>query len=271
MPELPEVEMVVRGLRPDVVGRTFTGAVIHWERQIAPLSAGAFSERISGQHVDRLSRRGKYVVFTLSRDSLLVHLKMTGRLYVSLPDRQDDADRWVRAVLGMDDGRELCFSDLRKFGRLHLVEHAEEVTGNLGPEPLAETFTLDVFRALLDHRKGAIKPLLMNQTFIAGIGNIYADESLWLAGIAPRRGADTLKPGETEKLYETIRQVLQQGIEHEGASINWYRKPDGSTGTYQERFFVYDRAGQPCPRCEAIIQKTRIAQRGTHYCPSCQV
>ncbi|MBN1120957.1 MAG: bifunctional DNA-formamidopyrimidine glycosylase/DNA-(apurinic or apyrimidinic site) lyase [Anaerolineae bacterium] len=271
MPELPEVEMVVRGLCPDVIGRTFTNAVINWERQIAPLSVKAFSERITGQRVEQLSRRGKYVVFTLSSGALLVHLKMTGRLYVSLPDQQDHADRWVRAIVGMDDGRELRFSDLRKFGRLYLVKHAEEVTGNLGPEPLSEAFTLERFQELIGHRKGMIKPLLMNQEFIAGIGNIYADESLWLAGIAPRRGADTLKPGQIEKLYHAIRQVLQQGIENEGASINWYRKPDGSTGSYQERFYVYDRTGQSCPRCGDAIQKTRIAQRGTHFCPSCQV
>jgi formamidopyrimidine-DNA glycosylase len=271
MPELPEVEMVVRGLRPDVVGRTFTGAVVNWERQIAPLSAGAFGERITGQRVEQLARRGKYVVFTLSRDALLVHLKMTGRLYVSRPDQQDHADRWLRAVLAMDDGRELRFSDLRKFGRLYLVEHAEEVIGNLGPEPLSDAFTLGLFQELIGQRKGMIKPLLMNQEFVAGIGNIYADESLWLAGIAPRHRADTLKPDQIEKLYRAIREVLRQGIENEGASINWYRKPDGSTGSYQERFYVYDRTGQSCPRCGDAIQKTRIAQRGTHYCPSCQV
>ncbi len=271
MPELPEVEMVVRGLRPDVVGRVFTDAAVNWERQIAPLSVEAFGDRITGQRVGQLSRRGKYVVFTLSRDSLLVHLKMTGRLYVSPPDQQDHADRWVRVIVGMDDGRELRFSDLRKFGRLYLVEHADEVIGSLGPEPLSDAFTPELFRELIGSRKGMIKPLLMNQEFIAGIGNIYADESLWLAQVDPRHRADTLKPGQIEKLYQAIRQVLQQGIENEGASINWYRKPDGSTGTYQERFYVYDRTGQSCPRCGDAIQKTRIAQRGTHYCPSCQV
>jgi formamidopyrimidine-DNA glycosylase len=271
MPELPEVETIVRGLRSDVVGRTFTNATISWERQIAPLSVKAFRDRIAGQRVDQLGRRGKYIVFTLNRDALLIHLKMTGRLYVSPPDRQDHADRWVRTVLAMDDGNELRFSDLRKFGRVYLVEDANEVIGNLGPEPLSEAFTLEVFQGMIARRKGMIKPLLMNQEFIAGIGNIYADESLWLAQIAPRRRADTLKPDQVEKLYQAIREVLQRGIENEGASINWYRKPDGTTGTYQERFCVYDRTGQTCPRCGGTIQKTRIAQRGTHFCPSCQV
>ena len=271
MPELPEVETIVRALRPDVTSRTLTGAEINWERQIVGMSATEFSARIAGQHVESLNRRGKYIIFDLNGDVLLVHLKMTGRLYVSAPEEQDYADRWVHVTFGMDDGNELRFSDLRKFGRLYLVEQAEEVIGKLGPEPLSDQFTLDAFRELISRRKGMLKPLLMNQEFIAGIGNIYADESLWLAQIAPRRRVDTLKPEQIDRLYHAMRKALQQGIENEGASINWYRKPDGTTGTYQDHFNVYDQTGQPCNRCGATIEKVRVAQRGTHYCPSCQV
>jgi formamidopyrimidine-DNA glycosylase len=271
MPELPEVEVIVRGLRDDVVGRAFTAVTTNWSRQIVGMPPQTFADRLVGQRIKALRRRGKYVVFDLSGDVLLIHLKMTGRLYVAGParDRFED-DRWVRAVFGLDDGRELRFSDSRKFGRLHLVVREEEVTGALGPEPLSDAFTPDAFRQLIAGRRGAVKPLLMNQHFIAGIGNIYADEALWQARIDPRRKVDTLKPEDVERLYHALRTVLAEGIEHEGASVNWYRKPDGTTGAYQNRFNVYDQEGEPCPRCGSPINKIRLGQRGTHLCPVCQ-
>jgi formamidopyrimidine-DNA glycosylase len=271
MPELPEVETVVRGLRPDVVGRTFTGAQITWPREIATPPHTAFAKRLSGQRVDALDRRGKYVTFRLSDDFLLVHLKMTGRLYVARPGEvKGGEDRWVRVTLPMDDGRELRFSDARKFGRMYLASRMEEVTGGLGPEPLDDSFTLDEFRARLAPRGGVLKPLLLNQAFVAGIGNIYADEALWRAQIDPRRKAGTLKPGEVAALYQAIRSSLSDGIKYEGASVSWYRKPDGSQGQSQNHFNVYDREDEPCARCGTPIRKIWLAQRGTHFCPHCQ-
>ncbi len=270
MPELPEVETVVRGLRDDVVGRMFTGARVEWLPQISPMAPHDFSARLAGQRVTALDRRGKYVVFTLSDDFLLIHLKMTGRLYVAQPGDAGAGDRWVRVVFGLDNGRELRFSDSRKFGRLYLVSDLQEVTADLGPEPLADDFTLEVFRDRLARRRGAIKPLLLNQSFLAGVGNIYADEALWRARIDPRRRADTLRPGEIEELYHAIRSALRAGIEHEGASVNWYRKPDGTSGTQQAHFNVYDRANLPCPRCGTAVSKIKLGQRGTHFCPVCQ-
>lgn len=271
MPELPEVETVVRGLRDEVVGRRFTHVSCHWPPQIVGLSPEAFASRLVGRCVEALNRRGKFIVFDLSEGALLIHLKMTGRLYVAARGEREEADRWLRAVFEMDDGRELRFSDLRKFGRLYLVSQASQVIGGLGPEPLSDDFTLDEFLARLARRRGMIKPLLLNQRFIAGIGNIYADEALWLARIDPRRRADTLKPHEAERLYYAIRTVLEDGIRYEGASVNWYRKADGATGSYQDHFNVYRRAGQPCSRCGASIHKIRVGQRGTHFCPTCQV
>lgn len=271
MPELPEVEMVVRGLRPDVIHRTFTGADIHWPKEIAAHSPQEFAARLAGQRVESLDRRGKYVAFRLSYDFLLVHLKMTGRLYVARPgETVGGDDRWVRINLPMDDGRELRFSDARKFGRMFLVAHIEEVTGVLGPEPLEDAFTLEVFQALIARRGGVIKPLLLNQAFIAGVGNIYADEALWRAQIDPRRKASTLKSEEVVALYGAIQAALRDGIMYEGASINWYRKPDGSTGDSQNHFNVYGREDEPCNRCAAPIRKIWLAQRGTHFCPHCQ-
>jgi len=269
MPELPEVESVVRGLRDDVVGRSFTGFETTWPRQIRPYTPDAFASRLTGQRIKALNRRAKYIVFDLSDDVLFVHLKMTGRLYIKDKWPGDD-DAYIRARFGLDNGNELLFSDLRKFGRIQLVADAEEITGGLGPELLSDTFTLDDFRSQLAQRQGSIKPLLMNQQFIAGVGNIYADESLWLARIDPRRKADTLKSEEIERLYHAIREVLEAGIAREGASINWYRKPDGTTGSQQNHFNAYDQVDKPCPRCGNLIHKIRLGQRGTHFCPTCQ-
>jgi formamidopyrimidine-DNA glycosylase len=170
----------------------------------------------------------------------------------------------------MDDGREMRFSDSRKFGRMILTTRIEDVAGSLGPEPLDEAFTLSAFRARIAGRAGTIKPLLLNQAFIAGVGNIYADEALWRAQIDPRRKASTLGASEVAALYEAIQAALRDGITYEGASINWYRKPDGSTGDSQNHFNVYGREDEPCARCGTPIQKTWLAQRGTHFCPRCQ-
>ncbi len=262
--------MVVRGLREDVVGRAFTSARVEWPPQLGPLPPEAFAARLVGQRVESLGRRGKYIIFTLNEDFFLVHLKMTGRLYVSPPGEIRDGDRWVRAAFGLDDGRELRFSDLRKFGRLRLTARLEDVIGSLGPEPLDDSFTLEAFRARLAARSGMVKPLLMNQSFVAGVGNIYADEALWRARIDPRRRVDTLKADDVERLYHAIRGALQDGIEHEGATIGWYRKPDGTVGEQQQHFDVYGRVGEPCPRCGTPLSRISLGQRGTHFCPVCQ-
>jgi formamidopyrimidine-DNA glycosylase len=270
MPELPEVETIVRGLRGEIVGRAITTARVNWPRHIVDLTPEAFAARIAGQRIESLGRRGKYILFHLSDDDLIIHLRMTGRLYVSPPGVTANADRWAHVVFGLDDGNELRFSDVRKLGRLYLVADAEEVVGKLGPEPLDDTFTLEAFRERIATRSGMLKPLLLNQRFIAGVGNIYADESLWQAGIAPRRKADTLTAREVEALYHAIRGALQDGIDHEGTTLSWYRKPDGSAGTYQDHFKVYSRPDEPCPRCGTPIRKIWLGQRGTHFCPKCQ-
>lgn len=268
MPELPEVEWVVRGLRPDVVGRTFTGVTFDWPRLIAAPTPDEFKVRVRGQKVKALTRRGKYIVFELSSDTLLVHLRMTGRFYVT--EGHGEADKWVHVIFDMDDGKQLQYSDSRKFGRLHLLAQPDDVLGALGPEPLVDEFTLAVFEALIARRTGTLKPLLLNQAFVAGIGNIYADEALWRARIDPRRKADTLSAAEVEQLYNAIRTTLRKGIEYEGASINWYRKPDGSTGESQNHFNVYGRYEEPCPNCGGSISKITLGQRGTHFCRVCQ-
>ncbi len=270
MPELPEVETVVRGLRLPFVGRTVTGVWTDRASVIAMPSPELFAARIVGQTVQAINRRAKYILCQMDHDVFAVHLKMTGRLYVAAPDETHPDDRWVRLRLELDNGKRLCFSDSRRFGRVYLAGSVNEIAPNLGPEPLEDDFTIAVLEQRLQGRHRAIKALLLDQSFVAGVGNIYADESLHRAGIHPLRLADSLTPAEIERLYSTIRASLSDGIDHEGASINWYRKPDGSKGESQEHFYAYDREGKPCLTCGQAIVKIRVAQRGTHFCPHCQ-
>ncbi len=273
MPELPEVETVVRGLRPDLVGRVITGAVVAWGRTLGQPDPTTFAARIAGQTIQSVQRRAKYIVCALTHDLLVIHLKMTGRLYVASAGQPHADDRWVRLTLPLDDGRELRFSDARKFGKVYLVGALAEVSAGaaaLGPEPLEDDFTPQQFIERLRGRGAAIKAVLLDQAFVAGVGNIYADEALFRAGIHPLRRAASLTPDEATALYHAVRAALSAGLHHEGATIGWYRKPDGTQGQSQHHFLAYGRDGQPCANCGTLLHKTRVAQRGTHFCPSCQ-
>ncbi|NLX09011.1 MAG: bifunctional DNA-formamidopyrimidine glycosylase/DNA-(apurinic or apyrimidinic site) lyase [Chloroflexi bacterium] len=270
MPELPEVETVVRGLRGPLVGRTITGVSYDYPGGLVTPDGPIFAARIVGQTVQSIERRAKYIVIRLDPDTLIIHLKMTGRLYVVPNDHVDYADRWVHFNFQLDNGHQLRFSDSRKFGRVYLVGDQSEVTGRLGPEPLDDDFTLDAFRARIQGRSGTLKPLLLNQFFLAGMGNIYVDEALFASRLHPLRRADTLREADIARLYEAIRAVLREGIRREGASVNWYRKPDGTKGSAQDGLQVYGHAGDPCPNCGRPIEKTVVGQRGTHLCPDCQ-
>jgi formamidopyrimidine-DNA glycosylase len=274
MPELPEVETAVRSLRAPLVGRMITGAVFPSEPgRMLNITADEFAQRIAGQPILAITRRAKYLVFHLEPDTLLVHLKMTGHLYVAPADEANPFDRWVRVRLTLDNGEELRFSDSRKFGRVMLCSDPAEVLPELGPEPLEDDFTLDVFKKRIAGRKGVLKSLLLDQSFIAGVGNIYADEALHLARLHPLRTADTLSKAETARLYEAIREALSDGVRYEGASINWYRKPDGTRGESQNHLRVYrehHHLDVPCPDCGGQITKIWVGQRGTHFCPNCQ-
>ncbi len=270
MPELPEVETVVRGLRDKLVGRTITSMWHDWENTLRGLPPTDFAARIAGQKIEAMTRRAKYIVMPMNHDILMVHLKMTGRLYVADAGAIHGADRWVHVKFGLDNGQELRFSDSRKFGRVYLTQTVEAVTGDLGPEPLEDIFTEAIFRERLAGRSKVIKGLLLDQTFVAGTGNIYADEALHRAKIHPLRKSETLTDAEIAALYTSLRAALADGVNYEGASIQWYRKPDGSAGESQHHFFVYGRDGEPCHTCGAVIEKIRVAQRGTHFCPVCQ-
>jgi len=270
MPELPEVETVVRGLREPLIGRRIERMWQDWAPTIHSPAPDEFAARAAGQQVRALNRRGKYILIALEHDTLVIHLKMSGRLYVTDADEAHEADRWVHVRFDLDDGRQLRFSDLRKFGRVYLTDDVETLLSHLGPEPLSDDFTLAGFREGMRRRKRAIKSLLMEQEFLAGVGNIYADEALFRAGIHPATRVDLLTERDAELLHQTIRDALEAGIKHEGASINWYRKPDGDKGGSQNHFYVYGRTNLPCRQCGTAINKIRVVQRGTHFCPQCQ-
>ena len=264
MPELPEVETVVRGLRGPLVGRTFTGVTVLWPNSIKT-PVPELKSRLPGQRIEAITRRGKYLQFHLSSsDTLLIHLKMSGDLLVEPAD--DPVHQHVRTVFDLDNHHQLRFKDMRKFGRVYLVDDPLLVVGKLGPEPLADNFTANDFKALFQRRKGRLKPLLLNQEFIAGIGNIYADESCFIARIDPRRQVDTLSAADLEALYRSIRQALNAGITHKGASLDEVYRG----GEFQNHFQVYGRTGEPCLTCGAEIQRIVLGGRSTHFCSHCQ-
>jgi formamidopyrimidine-DNA glycosylase len=280
MPELPEVETVARDLRPRIVGATIVGARTSWARTLRTHDPEAFADGVAGRQVEAVGRRAKQIVIELSGDAALtVHLKMTGQLFV-VPAEMP-VDPYVRLVLELGDGREIRFRDIRKFGKVGLYgrdpvsgELLAEVGGAavfaaLGPEPLDPSFTLREFRRRVRRRKGRLKPLLLDQSFVAGIGNIYADEALWAARLHPLRTAGTLRPVDERHLYDAVRAILAEAVEWRGSSIDDYTAPDGD-GSMQERLHVYQRTGEPCPRCGRPIKRIVIGARSTHFCSWCQ-
>lgn len=270
MPELPEVETVARGLDAVLPGRTIVGVEVGWHRTVAFPSPEDLRRRIAGRRVVSVGRRGKYVVLTLDEGYLLVHLKMSGRLMV-VPS-EAPPDPYAHTVFALDDGRWLRFRDVRKFGRVYLVDDLLQVTGRLGPEPLAQDFTLDVFRRLLERRTGRLKSLLLNQEFLAGLGNIYADEALFAAGLHPLRRANTLTAGDQARLYDAIRDVLGRAVAGRGTTLadSGYVDAEGEAGGYQSEIAVYGRTGEPCLVCQTAISRLVVGGRSTHFCPSCQ-
>lgn len=274
MPELPEVETVARLLRPRVEGRRIVGADVSWEPTVGGISPAVFAARVSGKRVARVWRRAKYIVMDLeergrSTGCLVGHLRMTGRMHVEGPEW--DPGPWWRVRLELDDGRNFWFLDVRKFGRLVAADRPEEVFASLGPEPLGAEFTSEWFREHLKGRERRIKPLLLDQSFVAGLGNIYVDESLFRAGIHPLKTASSLPKAKVERLHREIQATLREAIEREGSSFDpFYRTPEGQPGSYQEQFRVYGRQGKPCRECGGPIQRIVVGQRGTHFCKRCQ-
>ena len=274
MPELPEVETIVRRLRPALAGRRIERVHVHWTRTIASPSAPEFARRLRGQTIETLDRRAKYLLFNLAGgDSVITHLRMTGDF--SFAPRGAKLGTHVRVRFALDDGQELRYTDPRKFGRIALAADREQVLGHLGPEPLSRRFTPAVLAEIVKNRPTPIKPFLLNQERIAGLGNIYADEALHFAAIHPQRAAGSLRPTEIERLHAGIQFVLRKGIRLGGSTLGdgRFRDPFGNEGRMQAEFAVYHdprRGPKLCARCGTPIVLQVIAQRSAHFCPRCQ-
>jgi formamidopyrimidine-DNA glycosylase len=270
MPELPEVETVRRGLAVALTGRRLEQVEIRDGRLTAPADPAAVAHALHGAVVTGVDRRGKYLALGLDDGATLVcHLRMTGWFHHA----PAPAERpHLRALFGLDDGSWLLYSDQRRFGTMRLIEPGgleRFWRDRVGPEPLAAEWTAARLRDSLRGRRAPIKALLLDQRIVAGVGNIYADEALWEARIHPLAVAGELGAVRVRRLHGAVVAVLERGIESRGASIDSYRDVEGVAGSMQDRFNVFDRAGEPCPRCGAEIVKTRVAQRGTHLCPRC--
>lgn len=274
MPELPEVHTILEELRQaGVSGKTIKSAHVFWPKTVAIPSVEKFLNIVKKKTILNLSRRGKHLIFHLSGGyDLIVHLRMTGRLLLVSAD--EPMNPYIRLTIEFDH-QQLRFHDTRKFGRWYLVPDAQKFLNKLGLEPLDEGFSLGIFKKLIQNKKRALKPLLLDQTFVAGLGNIYVDEALWEAKLHPLRKGESLTDSEVKKLHQAIIDVLQRGIKSQGTTLgkgktNYYRLK-GERGSHQTLLNVFRQTGHPCPRCGCPIERLVIAQRSTHICPKCQV
>lgn len=270
MPELPEVETIANALRqggrggPALLGRCIQRACLLWPRTLAEPTPADFEQRIRGQAIRDIGRRGKFLIFRLEADSMLVHLRMSGDLLVE--PRSAPIAPHHRLTLDLDGELRLAFNDARKFGRVWLVADPQRILADLGPEPLDPVLSAEEFYNRLQRTRRQLKPLLLDQTFIAGLGNIYTDEALHLAGLHPLENSHRLDTTQAAGLLASIRAVLRDGIQRQGASIDWVYRG----GDFQNYFRVYQRTGQPCPVCGTTVERMVIGQRGTHFCRVCQ-
>jgi formamidopyrimidine-DNA glycosylase len=274
MPELPEVQTLVNDLNTaGLIGKKITGARVYWPRSIANLSPKVFCKCIQAKTIREIWRRGKYIVVGLSAGiHLLIHLRMTGRLHLVAPDVLRSKHEHI--ILNLGKRLQLRFHDTRKFGRMLLVDDLGPILNPLGPEPLSTSFTAKTLTGLLQSRKRFVKPLLLDQTFIAGLGNIYVDEALWEARIHPCRIASSLSKTETRALHRAISKVLNRGLKNLGTTLgtgkaNFYSVARHK-GRNQDQLKVFRRTGSPCLRCQSVIERLIVGQRSTHICNNCQ-
>lgn len=273
MPELPEVETIVRDLNAGhLTGVKIREVLIYWHRSIATPGVNDFIRLLANQPIKKISRRGKFIVVTLNNYTLLIHLRMTGKFTLSKEEKVISSHE--RIQLRLSDGRVLHYEDQRKFGKWYLLPDPEIKFKELGLEPLSKEFNLKAFQQALKKSSQQVKPFLLNQRHIAGLGNIYVDEALWESKIHPARKVNSLSASEIKALHQAIPKVLEQGIAHMGTSLGSkqanYFSVSGRRGGNQTQLKVFRREGLPCPRCQTEIIKITVAQRGTHLCPNCQ-
>jgi formamidopyrimidine-DNA glycosylase len=269
MPELPEVETICQDLRERVIGATFSNVTLNWSRSVHTPSPREFCQRLVGRTILGISRRGKYLLFDLTGGDLLIaHLRMTGQLlYRTDPEEEDP---YVTAIFELSNGHVLRLADVRKFADLWLVTDAQQVTSKLGLEPLEQSFGPMTLAPRLLRRGAPIKPLLCDQTVIAGIGNVYADEALFAARIHPLRPARSLNPEELVSLCDAIQGVLSRAIVNRGTSFRDYRDAEGQEGSNQHALKVYRREHLPCLSCGTLIRRIPVRGRSSYFCPHCQ-
>jgi formamidopyrimidine-DNA glycosylase len=272
VPELPEVETVRARIAPVLEGRRFERVEIHDPRLVRPFEPAEVAAELEGERVATVDRRGKYLIVRFeSGRALLVHLRMTGSLRHY--DAGLDEDLHRRAVVRLDNGSDVVYRDVRRFGTWLLLEPGElepYLAAKVGDEPLDALFTAARLGERLAKRRAPVKAALLDQRTLAGMGNIYVDEALWRARIHPLRPAESLDRNELRRLHRAIRAALEQGIARQGSTLRDYRLPDGGSGAMQHEFKVYGRAGEPCDRCGTPIEKSRVGGRGTWFCPTCQ-
>jgi len=270
MPELPEVETFRRHLlqgdmgSPSILGKKIKDAELLWDRTLAFPTPEEFTTRIKGQYITGVGRRGKNLLIVLSRDTLIIHLRMSGELIVE--EKSAAQGKYYRLIVNFSDKYRLAFNNIRKFGRVWLTDHPEDYLAHLGPEPLSDEFTPELFHQLLQSRSKQLKSFLLDQEMIAGLGNIYTDEALHRAKLHPTIKTDHLDEEEVLRLWGSIRDILNEGIQNQGSSIDWVYRG----GDYQKYLSVYNLEGEPCKNCETPIKRMKIAQRSTYYCPNCQ-
>jgi len=288
MPELPEVETVCRQLDPELTGHRIDALEVLDARWCRPVPPARLEAAVEGATIHGLGRRGKYLLLTLDgARTLVMHLRMTGNLVLVEAESKLDpsegrrlyegersaSERHLRARFRLDDGRELWFTDPRRFGEAFLIDDSrlEERFAKLGVEPLSAEFTPEALGEMAAGRTAPLKSFLLDQSGVAGVGNIYADEALFRARLHPLSPAGSMKPGHQEALRDAVVAALEAGIDGGGASIDDYRDGRGEKGTMQDEFLVHTREGEPCPRCESPIVRIVVSGRSTYYCPNCQV
>ena len=261
MPELPEVDSYRTGLAKTMKGWIVSGGNIIWKN-----ASDSNFNSIKGQKITGFDRKGKYLIINLDVDNIIIHLRMTGRIDVT----SNDIPKHTTVEINFDNGKKLCLVDYRKFGRVWIVKNIKKIVGNLGIEPLSEKFTVKKFEKMLKKRTGRMKPLLLNQQFIAGIGNYLADEILFRASIHPLRKANTLNKKEKQKLHRSIRYIIKKSINYGGTTFLTFRGPEGKKGEFWKKLQVFRKTGEPCPHCKKPITRIIVNQRSTHICENKQ-
>jgi formamidopyrimidine-DNA glycosylase len=270
MPELPEVETVVHYLKPYLQGRIIDSveALNQNTKVFISLDPDITPDSFIGHSIKSVHRRGKFIVLNLDRGYISIHLRMTGRLMASV-DKADKAHHFTARLI-FQNGAALYFKDYRKFGRIYFSKNLDWLEKKLGIEPLSREFTSKWLREAFSRSGRMVKPLLLDQKFIAGLGNIYVDETLWKANIHPRSAANAIEPHKISSLHRSIRSILRKAIELNGTTIINFSFGENQTGAYTDHLQVFGKQNQPCPRCKTSLRKIRVAQRGTHICPHCQ-